>query len=84
MCISHEVLLMTGGHNYKKVDFDVYANPIIIKEGVWLGAQSSVGGNVTIESHAILAMKSVSNTNLEAYSIYRGNPAVKIRDRKIE
>lgn len=84
VCISHEVLIMTGGHSYKKANFDVYANPITIKDGVWLGAQSSVGGNITIESHAILSMKSVANANLEPYSIYRGNPAVKIRERKIE
>lgn len=84
VCISHEVVLMCGGHDYKKKYFDVYNYPITIEDGVWLGAQSSVIGGINIGSHAILAMKSVANRDLEAYSIYRGNPAVKIKDRIIE
>ncbi|MCX6239095.1 MAG: WcaF family extracellular polysaccharide biosynthesis acetyltransferase [Bacteroidia bacterium] len=83
VCISHETLILSGGHNYKKKYFDVYANPVIIEDGVWLGAQSSVGGGITIGSHAVLTMKSVANNDLEPYSIYRGNPAIKIRDRII-
>jgi len=81
VCISHGVLLLTAGHDYKKTSFDVYAKPIVIKEGVWLGAQSSVTGGITVGSHAMLSIKSVANSSLEPYAIYRGNPAVKIRDR---
>ncbi len=84
VCISHEVLLMCGGHSYKKRFFDVYNNPITIEDGAWLGAQSSVIGGSTIGSHAVLGMKSVANADLLPYSIYRGNPAVKIKDRIIE
>ncbi len=84
VCLSHEVLLMCGGHDYKKEAFNVYNYPLTIEDGVWLGAQSSVLGGITVKSHAVLAMKSVANTDLEAYSIYRGNPAVKIRERVIE
>jgi putative colanic acid biosynthesis acetyltransferase WcaF len=39
---------------------------------------------VTICSHAILTAGSVANANLEAYTICKGNPAVAIRERKIE
>jgi len=84
VCISHESLIMTGGHNFKKPHFDVYANPTTIEDGVWLGAQSSTGGGIVIGSHAVLAMKSVANANLEPYGIYRGNPAVKVKERVIE
>jgi len=84
VCISYECLIMTGGHNYKKQYFDVYAYPIVIEDGVWLGAQSSVVGGITLGSHAVLAMKSVANRNLEPYGIYRGNPATKLKDRIIE
>jgi putative colanic acid biosynthesis acetyltransferase WcaF len=84
VCISHECLILTGGHNFKKKYFDVYANPTTIEDGVWLGAQSSVGGGILIGSHAVLAMKSVANSNLEPYGIYRGNPAVKVKERVIE
>ncbi len=84
VCLSHEALILSGGHRYDKKAFDVYAKPIVLEEGVWLGAQSSIGGGITIGSHAVLAMKSVANSDLAPYGIYRGNPAVKIRDRVIK
>lgn len=84
VCLSHEVLILCGGHDYKKVAFNVYNYPLTIEDGVWLGAQSAVLGGIKIGSHAVLAMKSVANKELEPYSIYRGNPAEKIRTRIIE
>lgn len=83
VCISHEVLILCGGHSYSKEAFDVYNYPLTIEDGVWLGAQSTVLGGITVGSHAVLALKSVANKDLEPYSIYRGNPAVKIKDRVI-
>lgn len=83
VCISHEVLILCCGHSYSKEAFDVYNYPIVIEDGVWLGAQSSILGGIKISSHAVLALKSVANKDLDAYSIYRGNPAVKIKDRTI-
>ncbi len=84
VCLSHEALILSGGHRYDKRAFDVYANPITIEEGAWMGAQSSIGGGITIGSHAVLAMKSVANSDLEPFGIYRGNPAQKVRERVIK
>ena len=83
-CISQGAMLLTGNHNYKKTTFDLTTGEIILEEGVWIGAQSVVCPGVTCRSHAILSVGSVATSNLEAYSIYQGNPAVKIRDRVIE
>lgn len=83
VCLSHGALILCGGHDYKKTHFDVYNYPVIIEDGAWMGAQSALLGGNTMGSHAVLAIKSVASTDLESYSINRGNPAVKVKDRVI-
>jgi len=39
---------------------------------------------VTCFSHSVLSAQSVATTNMDAYFIYSGNPAQKIRERIIE
>ncbi len=82
-CISQQAMLMTGNHNYKKTTFDLMVSPIILEDGVWMGARSLVSPGVTLYTHAVLSMGSVAMKDLEAYSIYQGNPAVKIRRRDL-
>ncbi|WP_348634882.1 WcaF family extracellular polysaccharide biosynthesis acetyltransferase [Winogradskyella sp. SYSU M77433] len=81
VCISQGALLQCGNHNYKSTSFDLIVAPIYLKEGSWVGANSSVAPGVVFESHAVLSMGSVAIGTLEAYSIYQGNPAVKIKNR---
>jgi putative colanic acid biosynthesis acetyltransferase WcaF len=77
-------MFVTGNHNYKSPLFDLKLANIIVKDGVWLGAKSIVCPGVTCHSHAVLYVDSVATKDLEAYSIYQGNPAVKIKERVIE
>jgi len=84
VCISQGAVLLTGSHNYKKSSFDLITGSIVLEDGVWIGAGTIINKGITVGSHAILAAGSVATKNLDAYSIYQGNPAVKIRDREIE
>ena len=84
VCISQGALLLCGNHNYKKSTFDLITGKIIIEDGAWIGARSVVCPGVTCKSHAVLTAGSIANQDLEPYGIYRGNPAVKIKDRKFE
>jgi putative colanic acid biosynthesis acetyltransferase WcaF len=83
-CISQGAMLLCGNHNYKKSTFDLIVGNITIKKGAWVGAKSVVCPKVTIEEHSILAVNSVAVKSTLPYGIYQGNPAIKIRDRKIE
>ena len=83
VCISQGAMLLCGNHNYKKTSFDLIIGEIVLEDGSWVGARSIVCPNVTMHSHSILAVGSVANQNLNAYGVYQGNPAVKIRERKI-
>lgn len=83
VCLSQGVLLVGGNHDFSKKSFDLIVHPIVIEDGVWLGAKSIVCGGSICRSHAVLAVGSTFSGTMEPYSVYRGNPAVKIKDRVI-
>lgn len=80
-CISQGAMLLCGNHNYKRKSFDLIVKPITLEDGAWAGAMSVICPGVTLKSHAVLSVQSVATETLEAYGLYKGNPAVKIRDR---
>jgi putative colanic acid biosynthesis acetyltransferase WcaF len=83
-CLSQGSVLLTGSHNYKKSTFDLITGSITLEDGVWIGAGATINQGITAYSHAMLTSGSVATKDLEAYSIYQGNPAVKVRSRTIE
>jgi putative colanic acid biosynthesis acetyltransferase WcaF len=83
-CLSQGAMIMTGNHNYKKTTFDLMVQPVVLEEGVWIGAQATVCPGVTCASHSVLSMKSVTSSNLDPFTIYAGNPAAKVRERIVE
>ena len=83
VCISQGAMLLCGNHNYKRPTFDLIVKPIIIEDGAWVGAQSTVCPGVTMHSHSVLAVGSIASKDLAPFSVYRGNPAAKVADRII-
>jgi putative colanic acid biosynthesis acetyltransferase WcaF len=84
VCISQGAYLLTGNHDYKISSFNLIVKEINLEDGVWIGAKSIVCPGVICKTHAVLTAGSVATKNLEAYSIYQGNPAIKIKDRVLE
>lgn len=84
VCISQGAMLLCGNHNYKKVTFDLMIGEIVLEDGVWIGAHAVVGPNVTCHSHSVLSVNSVTSSNLQAYTIYQGVPAVEVRKREVK
>lgn len=81
VCISQGAHLLTGNHDYTIPSFDYRNAPIVLEDGVWIGAQTVVCPGVTCRSHSILTVGSVATKDLKADTIYQGNPAVAIRKR---
>jgi putative colanic acid biosynthesis acetyltransferase WcaF len=81
VCLSQEVMLITGNHNYSKPGFDLFVKKIIIEDGVWIGAKAVVCPGITCKSHSVLAVGAIATDDLEPYGIYQGNPAKKVRER---
>lgn len=83
VCLSQGALLLTGSHNYKKTSFNLITGSISLEDGVWIGAKAVINQGITVATHAVLTTGSIATKNLDAYSVYQGNPAVKVRDRVI-
>ncbi len=81
--ISQGALLLTGSHDHTKETFDFVSLPIILEDGAWIVARGVVYGGVTCMSHSILGINAVAETNLQPYTIYKGNPAVPVLKRLI-
>lgn len=84
VCLSQGVVLLTGSHNYKKPTFDLITGSVILEDGVWIGALAIVNQGITVATHAMVTAGSVATKNLEAYTVYQGNPAIKLRQRNIK
>jgi putative colanic acid biosynthesis acetyltransferase WcaF len=80
-CISQAAMLLCGNHNYKKESFDLITGKIVLEEGVWIGAKAIVCPGITCHSHSVLSVGSVATKDLDANSIYHGNPAIKVKSR---
>ncbi len=81
--LSQGALILTGSHDHTKESFDFISLPVTIEEGSWIGANAVVYGGVICHSHCVLGINAVAETNLQAYTIYKGNPAVPVLKRVI-
>lgn len=85
--LAHDVMILGGDHNYKVAGIPtVFAGrdvtrPTNIGDDVWVGAGSIIMAGVTIGDGAIIAAGSVVTKDVEAYCIYGGTPAKKIKER---
>lgn len=83
VCISQGALLLTGNHDYTVYSMPYRNAAIRVEDGAWIGAKGIVCPGVNVHRNAILTVGSVATKDMEADCIYQGNPAVKIRTRKI-
>ena len=83
VCISQGAFLLTGNHNYSRSSFDLSIKPIIIEDGVWIGARAIVCPGMYCESQSVLTVQSVATKRMVENTIYQGNPAIPVKERII-
>ena len=83
VCVSQDVYLCTGNHDWAHPDFQLIAAPIYIEQGGWIAARCAVGPGVTVGRGAVLTMGSVTGRSLKPMTIYTGNPAQTIKSRVV-
>jgi putative colanic acid biosynthesis acetyltransferase WcaF len=81
VCISQGAMLCTGNHNYNSPAFELMMKPIVLEDGVWIGAKAIVCPGITAQTHSMLTAGSVATRDMDAYGIYQGNPAVLVKNR---
>jgi putative colanic acid biosynthesis acetyltransferase WcaF len=82
-CISQDVYLCTGNHDWQDPTFQLKDLPIHIGESCWIAARATIGPGVTLGRGAVLCLGSVTGRSLEPMTIYAGNPALPIKKRQI-
>lgn len=82
--ISQGSHICTASHSVSSTSLALVLRPIDICDGVWVAAECFIGPGVTLAECSVLSARSVLFTDADAYSIYRGNPAQKIRKRVVD
>lgn len=80
-CLSQYAHLCAGSHDLNHHTLPLLRPPITLKDDAWLLADAFVGPDVTINEGAVLGARASAFKDLEAWSVYVGNPAKKIKDR---
>ena len=83
-CISQGSYLCTGNHDWSDPAFGLIVKPIVVEDGVWIGARALVVPGVTLGSHSVVAAGSVVAGDTESRMIYAGNPALALKERKVD
>ena len=85
--LANDVSIVGGDHVYhmagRPIIFSGRAKlkSTVIGKDVWVGAFVKIATGVTIGNGAIIALGSVVTKDVEAYAVYGGIPAKKIKDR---
>jgi putative colanic acid biosynthesis acetyltransferase WcaF len=82
-CVSQGAYLCTGNHDWSDPGMGLFARPITIKDGAWVGAFARVAPGVIVGQEAILTMGTVLTENAAPSMVYRGNPASICRRRTL-
>ena len=81
--ISRRAFLCTASHDISDLNRPLVAKPIVVGNGVWIGAQAYVGPGVTIGDCAVVAAGSVVVKDVPAWTVVGGNPAKPIKERPV-
>lgn len=82
--ISQNSFLCTASHDISSFDLPLKLKPIVIERNCWIGANSFVGPGVNMAVGSVLSATSSLFSSTDPMCIYRGNPAIKIRQRIIK
>lgn len=78
--VSRDVIIETGGLDFSvpQYPYKHVKAPIVIGEGVWIGARAIILGNVEIGTRAVIGAGAVVTRSVEPFAIMAGVPARKV------
>jgi acetyltransferase-like isoleucine patch superfamily enzyme len=86
--IAPHCMIASGNHDFKQTNSpmrfagNLSKGPIIIEDGVWIGANSTITDGVKIGHDAVVAAGSVVTKDVSSFDIVAGVPAKVIGNRK--
>jgi acetyltransferase-like isoleucine patch superfamily enzyme len=87
--IGPHCVLIGASHKYDRTDIPIgeqglTLQPVIVEDGVWIGANCTVLCGVTVGEGSIIGAGSVVTRSIPPYTVAVGNPAKVTRDRKAD
>lgn len=82
--ISQRAHLCASSHRIGDRYFQLVLKPIAIGANCWVAAEAFVGPGVTMAEGAVLGARGVLFEDAAPYTVYRGNPALAIAERRFE
>lgn len=79
--ISQYSHLCAGSHDYDQPHMPLLRLPITIHDDVWIATDAFVGPGVTVGVGVILGARGCAFKDLDAWTIYGGNPAKSVKPR---
>jgi putative colanic acid biosynthesis acetyltransferase WcaF len=79
--LSQDAYVCAATHDYDDPAFPLIAYAMNVGAYAWVCARASVAPGVDVGEGAVLGLGSVATRNLEPWTVYAGNPAVKVKDR---
>lgn len=83
-CVSQDVYLCTGNHDWSHPHMKLFREPIELKDGCWIAARSMVCPGVTVGECAVVVGGSVVSASIPDYEIHGGNPAAFLKHRRVK
>ncbi|MBS1814555.1 MAG: putative colanic acid biosynthesis acetyltransferase [Acidobacteria bacterium] len=80
--LSQSAYICGATHDYNDPAFPLLAYEMTFGPYAWICARASVGPGVHVGEGAVLGLASVTTRSLEPWTIYAGNPAVRIKERR--
>ncbi len=81
--VSWDATLCSSTHKVEDPSFPLILRPITIGDHAWIAAEAFVGPGVSIGEGAVLGARGVAMRDLLPWAYYTGNPAVRLKDRKL-
>jgi acetyltransferase-like isoleucine patch superfamily enzyme len=80
-------VMHTYDHNFQRIDVPIgkqggTTKPIIVEDDVWIGANCTILGGVTIGAHSVIGAHSLVNKSIPPYSVAYGVPCKVKRVRR--
>jgi len=80
--ISQRAVLCASTHRVSDLDFELVLRPITLGAGCWIAAEAFVGPGVQLGDGAVLGARAALFEDAVAMGIYRGNPAMLLKQRR--
>ena len=82
--ISQRVHLCAGTHDYNDITMPLLKLGINIGDQSWICADAFIGPSVSVAEGAVVGARAVVMHDVEAWSVVAGNPAKKVKERKLK